>query len=82
VTDKLDIGVGARYLEEESDRSQQLDLGSSLIAIDIGQGEAADKHSVPDDPEPGHRAALGRPELPEHLRPGACSVLVLPACGR
>jgi iron complex outermembrane receptor protein len=39
VTDQLDIGVGARYLEEESDRSQQLDLGSSLIAIDIGQGE-------------------------------------------
>ncbi|MBK9470562.1 MAG: TonB-dependent receptor [Pseudomonadales bacterium] len=39
VTDKLDIGVGARYLEEKSERSQQLDLGSSLIAIDIGQGE-------------------------------------------
>lgn len=39
VTDRLDIGVGARYLEEKSDRAQRLDLGSALIAIDIGQGE-------------------------------------------
>lgn len=39
VTDQLDIGVGARYLEEKSERSQRLDLGSALIAIDLGIGE-------------------------------------------
>ena len=39
VTDAFDVVVGARYLKEKSKRSQQLDLGSSLIAIDIGLGE-------------------------------------------
>ncbi len=39
VTDRLDLGVGARYLKEKSKRSQQLDLGFSLIAIDVGLGE-------------------------------------------
>lgn len=39
VTDAFDVVVGARYLKEKSQRSQRLDLGSSLIAIDIGLGE-------------------------------------------
>lgn len=48
VTDKLDIGVGARYLEEKSERSQRLDLGSARIAIDIGQGEPLTSILCPD----------------------------------
>ena len=37
-TDKLDVGLGARYLEEESDRSQTLKIGSGLNAAGITPG--------------------------------------------
>ena len=39
VTDAVDVVLGARYLKEKSTRSQRLDLGSSLIAVDLGVGE-------------------------------------------
>jgi iron complex outermembrane receptor protein len=35
LTDKADFTVGARYLEDDVKRSQMLDIGSGLIAIDI-----------------------------------------------
>jgi len=35
LTDQADLSVGARYLEDDVKRSQALDIGSGLIAIDI-----------------------------------------------
>lgn len=35
LTDKADLSLGARYLEDDVKRSQTLDVGAGLIAIDI-----------------------------------------------
>ena len=35
LTEKADVSVGVRYLEDDVKRSQTLDIGSGLIAIDI-----------------------------------------------
>jgi iron complex outermembrane receptor protein len=35
LTEKADFSVGARYLEDETERSQTLDIGSGLLAFDV-----------------------------------------------